>query len=205
MVERALLIIFAKAPVPGDVNTRLIPHIGIDAATRLQAELIQLRMQQFAAMTEIDVELWCAPDTTHALFQQCNQHYGVTLRTQQGNDLGERMAHAFAHGCANHPAVVLIGTDAPAVDEQMLRAVIDALRSHEVVVVPAEDGGYVLIAMHQYIEQVFQAVAWGTSEVLAQTRASLEALELGYVVLQSSWDIDRPEDYQRYLREFRCN
>lgn len=200
MSTRNLLIIFAKAPVAGEVNTRLIPDIGVEAATQLQQDLIEQRMQQFAAATEFDVQLWCAPDTQHPIFQQCASDHGVELRQQQGVDLGARMQHAIATGLVSYERVALIGTDAPALEAATVVQAFDELAEHEVVIVPAEDGGYVLIAMRANYDKVFLSVPWGSSRVLTRTRGNIVAQALKYKELATSWDVDTLEDYQRYQR-----
>lgn len=200
MSARNLLIIFAKAPVAGEVNTRLIPDIGVEAATQLQQDLIAHRMQQFAAATEFDVQLWCAPDTQHPVFQQCAREHGIDIHQQQGVDLGARMQHAIATGLASYQYVALIGTDAPSLEPATVTQTFAELVEHEVVIVPAEDGGYVLIAMRAMYDKVFLSVPWGSSRVLTRTRGNIVAQALKYKELATSWDVDTLEDYQRYLK-----
>lgn len=191
-------MIFAKAPVAGEVNTRLIPDIGEVAATALQEELIAVRMRQFGQRKKFDVQLWCAPDTEHEVFQRYARDCSISLHQQQGHDLGARMSNAFATAFKRYDRVALIGTDAPALDETLVCSALDALQSHDVVSVPAEDGGYVLIAMRQHYDKVFLSVPWGSSHVLRKTRGNIVAQALRYKELATCWDIDRLEDYQRY-------
>ena len=203
MSDRACLVIFAKAPVAGEVNTRLIPGIGVEAATALQQELIDIRMQQFGDSAEYDVQLWCSPDTQHPGFQHCLNTYNISLHQQQGMDLGARIVHAFATAFIRYDRVVLIGTDAPVLDAVTVKRAIAELETHDVVIAPAEDGGYVLIAMRQLYNDVFLSVPWGTSNVLRRTRGNIVAQALKYSELDVHWDIDRVEDYQRYLAAFK--
>jgi len=204
MTAAACLVIFAKAPVAGEVNTRLIPGIGVEAATALQQDLIDIRMQQFGAATDIDVQLWCSPDTRHHSFQHCLETHDISLYTQQGADLGERIVHALGKTFARYERVALIGTDAPALGADDVGRALDQLDTHDVVTVPAEDGGYVLIAMRAFYKDVFLSVPWGTSDVLRKTRANVQAQALKYKELETSWDIDRLVDYQRYMKIFRA-
>lgn len=198
MSHDAILIIFAKAPVLGEVNTRLAPHIGSEAARALQQELIELRMQQFADSDTCDVELYCSPDTSHETFQHCRNEYGVKLSQQTGRDLGERMSHAMRDALQDYSRVVLVGTDAPAVDNDTIRDALQQLDDHKVVLQPAEDGGYVMIAMREFNAAVFQTVPWGTERVLIKTRSNLVAAGMSWSELETSWDIDTPEDLLRY-------
>jgi hypothetical protein len=203
MKARACLIIFAKAPVSGEVNTRLIPDIGVAAATALQQALLDIRMQQFGAAGDYDVQLWCSPDTQHQSFQHCLNNYDISLHQQCGIDLGARIVHAFDAAFSKYDRVALIGTDAPVLDAVMVRRALDELDAQDVVIVPAEDGGYVLIAMGKLYKDVFLSVPWGTSNVLRKTRGNIVAQALKYKELETCWDIDRVEDYQRYLAAFK--
>lgn len=194
-----VLLVFAKAPIPGKVNTRLIQHIGVEAASELQAELLRDRLDQLVASQLCDVQLWCSPDSRHQIFKQCSRDYDVTLYEQTGNDLGERMSFAFQQALENYNNVVLIGTDAPALGIDRISQSIDLLRQGDkIVLVPAEDGGYVLIGMSWFYPEVFLAVPWGTERVLSKTRGNIVALGLKLTALEPCWDIDRAEDYERY-------
>lgn len=198
--SNAVLLVFAKAPVSGEVNTRLIPAIGVQAATRLQHDLIVHRMQQFAAETHFDTQLYCAPDTQHPLFRYCRQHYGVSLYRQTGENLGQRMAAALHQALQTYRYAVLIGTDAPAVGARTVVQALQALAQTDVVIQPAQDGGYVLIAMAAHHAGVFENIAWGSDQVLAQTRARIAAAGLRAFELPEAWDIDTAQDYRRYQR-----
>lgn len=196
----SVVLIFTKAPVSGQVNTRLIPVIGQEKATRLQQDLIHHRLLQITEPKLCRVVLYCLPDTRNHFFQQCAEQYSVELKNQTGNDLGERMANAIDEQSTVSANVVLIGTDAPALDCNQVETAIETLRSgKDVVIVPAEDGGYVLIGMKQCYRALFLTVPWGTERVLIKTRANAIAIGLKMVELDQCWDIDRPEDYYRWL------
>jgi rSAM/selenodomain-associated transferase 1 len=195
-----VLLIFAKAPVPGDVNTRLIPHIGIDKATRLQEELIHSRLKTFTEAGMCHVQLWCSPDCNGDFFNNCREVYGVDLFNQDGVDLGARMSAAIKQALEKFKHVVVIGTDAPALGVAQVEEAIKVLcNSKDIVMVPAEDGGYVLIGMNNHHSEIFLTVPWGSDRVLRKTRGNIIALGLKYHELDECWDIDRPEDYDRYL------
>ena len=196
----AVVLVFAKAPIPGEVNTRLIPCIGVDAATQLQVELIHSRLESLKKQGLCNVELWCSPDSNHIFFQQCQKQYGVTLFEQQGDDLGERMSSAIKESLQRFKRVVLIGTDAPSLTTKHIETSIKKLGSNDVVIAPAEDGGYVLIGMAQHCDTVFQSVPWGTGEVLACTRENISADNMIGCEIETCWDIDRVGDYWRYRK-----
>jgi glycosyltransferase A (GT-A) superfamily protein (DUF2064 family) len=95
--------------------------------------------------------------------------------------------------------IIIIGTDAPALDIDTITAAIEALEDRDVVLVPAEDGGYVLLGVSTYHEQLLADVPWGSEQVLSSTVGNIESLGLGYSLLGECWDVDRPEDLQRYI------
>ncbi|MBL8513198.1 MAG: TIGR04282 family arsenosugar biosynthesis glycosyltransferase, partial [Betaproteobacteria bacterium] len=167
-----LCIIFAKAPVPGEVKTRLIPAIGEMGAAMLHSALTERAIEN-AQSLGAPVELACAPDLQHAFFDQCAEDFGVTLAPQGDGDLGARMLRALQRGLKSHGNVLLAGADAPALGKKEWAAARAALDAHDVVLIPADDGGYVLIGARATHAHMFDAIAWGTSGVLAQQRAAL--------------------------------
>jgi rSAM/selenodomain-associated transferase 1 len=198
--DDSVILVYAKAPVAGKVNTRLIADIGVQAATRLQHELIHHRLSMLSDASLCDVRLMCAPDQQHQNFLQCKKQYAVSLADQTGDGLGERMLNGVVAALQQYKYCVIIGTDAPALDAQSIKRVLEFLHGGtEVVLVPAEDGGYVLIAMQQAHAFLFQDIRWGSAEVMQQTRSRLNENRVSFEELASCWDIDRLEDYQRYL------
>ena len=194
----AVVLIVAKAPVAGQVNTRLIPDIGVEAATALQAVLIQSRLKSLNEIKLCETQLWCAPDVHHPFFKQCQSQYKVELYKQSGDDLGVRMSSAIEQSLKKFKRVVLVGTDAPSLSGEHIETAIEQLENHDVVIGPAEDGGYVLIGMSQHSDAVFQIVEWGTDQVLDETRLKIKENKLSCFELEPCWDIDRVEDYLRY-------
>ena len=144
MSEPVAVAVLAKAPLPGFAKTRLIPRLGADGAARLQARLIERAVETACAAAVGPVTVWAVPDAAHACFRALNTR-GVALARQGDGDLGARMLAAIA--AANGPTLV-IGTDCPALTSDDLREAAQILRGGtDVVVGPAEDGGYVLIGM----------------------------------------------------------
>ena len=198
--QDSVVLLFAKAPVEGKVNTRLIADIGVSAATELQHELIHHRLSMLSKADLCDVRLLCAPDTGHDCFVECEQHYPISLFVQTGRDLGERIYHAVRDALNQYENCIVIGTDAPALDEVKIQHSLEALhQGTDVVFVPAEDGGYVLVGMRQAHDFLFQDIDWGSAEVMQQSRNKLALNNIVYKELATCWDVDRLEDYQRYL------
>jgi rSAM/selenodomain-associated transferase 1 len=189
--------ILAKAPIPGTAKTRLIPAIGAHAAAVLQERLTERTVETAIAAAIGPVTLWCAPDPSHPSFRDLVARHAVTLKRQPDGDLGARMLAAMA---ASRPPALVIGTDCPALTPAHLRAAANALANAAVVLIPAEDGGYVLIGARAAHLELFAGIAWGSSTVLAETRARIATLGLAAVELTPLWDLDTESDLARCER-----
>ena len=197
--EHAILV-FSKAPVAGQVNTRLVPYITAQQAALLHEELTRDRLQMCTSAGVCDVQLWCSPDTSHRFFIDCQHRYGVPLLQQRGNDLGERMSNALKTMLGSYDKIVIIGSDAPMLGMDTIDAAFKALTNRETVMVPAEDGGYVLLGATVQHDEMLKGVPWGTEKVLTSTLDNLARLNFDYALVGKSWDVDRPEDLERYKR-----
>ncbi|MGE5164926.1 MAG: TIGR04282 family arsenosugar biosynthesis glycosyltransferase [Sphingobacteriales bacterium] len=194
------IAILAKAPIPGFAKTRLIPAIGAHAAAVLQQRLTEHALATALAADIGPVTLCCAPDATHDTFLKLVARLRITLKPQPKGDLGARMLAAAA-GSAG--PVLVIGTDCPALTEVHLRGAATALRGGtDVILIPAEDGGYVLIGMRSAQPALFSNIAWGTTTVLADTRAKIIEHRLMLVERPPLWDVDTESDLERLEREF---
>ena len=192
-------MIFAKAPTPGRVKTRLIPALGESGAAQLQRQLIERTLRVAVAAGLGSPELWCAPDPDDPYFAACAKRYGVSLRAQGEGDLGMRMARALEFALAAGSPGLLIGCDCPALTSAYLREAAAALAGgNDAVFGPAEDGGYVLIGLaRSQPAELFEDIAWGTASVMQETRARLARGNWRWRELSLLWDVDRPEDLQR--------
>ncbi len=193
MNEQCLLIVFAKAPVPGQAKTRLAPAIGFEAAARLASVMLAHTLQSAVAARIGPVELCCAPNTNHAQFQHAAST-GVCVSEQGDGDLGERMERALSRGLEAYSRVVLIGTDAPQLDAEILRSAAQALQAHDVIIAPASDGGYVLVGLARRVPEMFESIAWSTAKVMTQTRARIAATGISLHELPILHDVDEPQD-----------
>lgn len=194
MPDPVSIAILAKAPIAGYAKTRLIPLLGAHGAAALQEALTERTLQTASKSALGAITLWAAPDTTHTSFRDLARRFDITLATQPAADLGQRMLAACE---ASRGPVLVIGTDCPALTPEHLRACAKALNEgYEVVTIPAEDGGYVLIGMSRPQPALFRGMVWGTPDVMAQTRARIAALHLRAHELPPLWDLDRPQDME---------
>ena len=201
-------MVFAKAPTPGRVKTRLVPALGECAAAELHRQLAERTLFTAVSAGLGPVELWCTPETDDAFFTTCASKYGISLCAQGEGDLGIRMARALEHALAGGSAGILVGSDCPVLTAQYLREAAAGLAAgNDAVFGPAEDGGYVLIGLgRKSSAQLFENIAWGTATVMRETRARLAQLDWRWSELATLWDVDRTEDLLR-LRRLRgeCN
>lgn len=195
--NNAVLIVFAKAPVPGEVKTRLTPALDAETAALLHAALVE-RALQVAQQSDIaHLELCCAPDASHGFFETCAEDFGVAITGQGEGDLGQRMLRALQRGIAAHGRALVIGADCPAFTARHLAAAAEALARHDVVLTPADDGGYVLVGASRTVPAMFDGIDWGSERVLEQQRRNLSALGLSVADMPALWDVDRPGDLAR--------
>jgi rSAM/selenodomain-associated transferase 1 len=193
--EQVAIAVLAKAPIAGFAKTRLIPMLGADGAARLQERLIDRAVTTARAAAIGPVTLWATPGEHHPALRDIAARFDVTLARQCDGDLGARMHAALT--AANGPALV-IGTDCPALTPAHLREAADTLRQGtDVVVLPAEDGGYVLIGMSAPQPALFADMRWSTPDVMEETRRRLAAHSLTWREPATLWDIDTPDDLAR--------
>ncbi|MCX7096979.1 MAG: TIGR04282 family arsenosugar biosynthesis glycosyltransferase [Methylococcales bacterium] len=195
----AVLMVFCKAPVAGQVKTRLYTEISPEAAAQLQMELANNLLQWAAASQLCPVQLWCSPSDKHEFFSRCAEAYPITLQVQQGADLGERMHHAFCQALGRYPKAILIGCDCPSLNKADLEEALTHLNPQtDCVLAPAEDGGYVLIGLKQAHPELFDNMPWGSAEIAALTRSRIKRYNLSHHELKQQWDLDTPQDLRRY-------
>jgi rSAM/selenodomain-associated transferase 1 len=195
---RGRILIFAKAPVPGKVKTRLAATLGEGEAARLYTAMVR-----HAVATAVEVELspvrLYVEDAGHPLFAELREQFEIPLREQTGADLGARMEAALREALEEADYAVLIGCDWPTVDAEYLERALRLLAEGAGVVLgPAEDGGYVLIGLRQPQPRLFAAIPWGTLEVLTVTRTRCHELGIEPQELQSRYDIDAEADLRRF-------
>ncbi|MDP3355752.1 MAG: TIGR04282 family arsenosugar biosynthesis glycosyltransferase [Polaromonas sp.] len=173
------LVIFAKAPQPGAVKTRLIPALGAEGAATLARAMLDHTLQQSVAAGLDAVELCMSPAPGDAAWDGVVLPAGVACTAQGAGDLGERMDRAMQRALTlHHGPVLLIGTDCPALDCEHLRQAARQLAQHDAVLIPVADGGYVLIGLQGPCPDIFANMPWSTSTVTTETLQRLDALGL---------------------------
>ena len=194
------LIVFTRFPVVGAVKTRLIPSVGAAGAAGVHRQLTTRTIRTTANLQytrSLDLQVHFAGGDAAAMRHWLGE--SKTFVEQCPGDLGQRMAHAFKEAFRQGvTAAVIIGTDCGELSGDVLGKAFDALRQSEVVIGPANDGGYFLIGLSRFIPEIFEEIAWGTDRVLRQTLNVLSVKGLRPLLLDPLSDIDRPEDLQEW-------
>ena len=212
------LVVMAKAPLAGQVKTRLsggtlagLPHpLNAEDAADLYAAFLS---DTFATLEELADErdtlrlvLAYTPVGAEEAFEKVERE-GSLMLAQRGADLGERLANCFSDlGEMGYERVVVIGGDSPTLPFEILEHAFDALNDAQTVTLgPTEDGGYYLIGACQLRAALFDGIAWSTPSVLTQTRERIAAAHLTLIELPAWYDVDEPEDLARLQAEMQAD
>jgi len=196
------LIVFVKAPIPGQVKTRLIPFIGEEAAAALHQKLVSHCLSVALKASVAPIELWCSPSSRYPFFIHSGREFRLGLHTQPRGDLGRRMAFAFSKALKKASSALLIGTDSPSLTSDDIKKAAETLaQGVDAVITPVEDGGYVLLGLRRLSPDLFSGIPWGTNTVMEETRLRLRRLKWKWHELPQRWDVDRPEDLERLRME----
>jgi rSAM/selenodomain-associated transferase 1 len=211
--RRVEWVVLTKAPVPGLVKTRLIPELGEQGAcdvyeqllARLQETLQKVVANHMPKIPTSQVALWIAGDAEHKAFKGWQKlgdrvaYYKQPSGTDEGAvDLGTRMALAVQSALSRNHIPVLIGVDVPDLDEDYLVHCLQKIHQHELVISPAEDGGYGLLGMTNFYPELFVDKVWGTDTVFASTKRDIEKLNIDAAYLPEVWDVDEVADVERW-------
>ena len=198
----AALIMFAKAPIPGQVKTRLCPPLAPDEAATLHGTMVLDTLERSRNLLGFDRFLACAPSAQHPFFKAVGARQGVHLLEQIQGDLGRRMHQVF---CAvfdsGYRSAVVVGTDLPTVHAELFRQALQGLADHDVVLGPSVDGGYYLIGLNNPAVELFSDIPWSTDQVLTFTREKAQGLNLSVQLLTEQRDLDTLTDLQFFITE----
>lgn len=188
------LLIFAKAPLPGEVKTRLITDLTKEEAARLYEAFIYDILN---STSRIGAErfLFCHPAIDHTFFQGISNDMGIRLMEQKGRDLGERMENAmsllFGYGFNR---VIIIGADSPTLPIEYIEEGFKGLIGYQIVIGPSIDGGYYLIGARDSVPSIFDGIPWGTKMVFRMTLEKGASVGSGLYILPFWYDIDTIDD-----------
>lgn len=193
MARATRIVIFAKAPVPGQVKTRLIPALGSVGAAHLARQMLMQTVAEAVAAGLGAPEL-CADPPPEAKSWRSFIPEGVRLTRQGEGGLGDRLSRAATRVISDGENILLIGTDCPGLTASHLRTAAAGLEASDAVIHPAKDGGYVLLGLRRYHPSLFESIPWSTNEVGRLTIDRIAALGWTVQVLETLADVDEPGD-----------
>lgn len=194
-----LLLLFTKPARPGRVKTRLIGELNAGQAAALHAAFTE---DILARLEGGDFGVRIAWALAEGEEMPAGPFPGVR---QEGVDLGARLYGALSGAAAEMPAVAALGSDHPTLPLDLIHRAFTAVEAgRQVVLGPAEDGGYYLIALARaaVLPRLFEGIAWSTGRVLAQTLERCRELGLDVELLPEAADVDTPEDLARLAARF---
>jgi uncharacterized protein len=182
--------VFAKAPVPGRVKTRLIPAVGAEGASRLAKALLEDTLEALVAAGRAAPVL--AVDDVEAF-----RGRGLPLVEQGTGDLGARLERVLGLGLTRSPAVVAVGSDTPGFPAPLLEECFQALGRADAVLAPAADGGFTLLGLRRCPPGLLRGLPWSGPDTFRATEARLRARGLSVARARPFFDVDGPADLAR--------
>jgi rSAM/selenodomain-associated transferase 1 len=195
--QNTCVIIFAKYPTPGMAKTRLQPALGVDGTAQMARRLLLHSVEQ-AVATNYLVELCVSPAPNDPCWRALDLPDTLHWSGQVVGDLGARLLTASQQALDTYKKILLVGTDCPSLTAQCIQDAALQLDQHDTVMIPASDGGYVLLGFKQVHDSLFSNIIWSTASVAAVTQQRIKALGWSLAVLEPLHDIDEPDDL-KYL------
>jgi len=186
-----LIIIFAKAPQPGHVKTRL--GLQPAAAASLHTEFVRLTLKTVCELRD-EAEVQLSLDLPCTAWEE----FPVARTIQHEGDLGVRVYAALKDGlAAGHPKAMILGSDSPTLPADHIGLLLRC--DADVTLGPTVDGGYYGIACRKIMPMMFDEVRWSTGDALRDTIKSIERCGISYAIGPEWFDVDRPEDLGRII------
>jgi len=202
---KLLLVVMAKAPVPGHVKTRLNPPFTPEEAVDLYRCFLQDRIRTLNRLKGIDRAIAFTPADARDMFIPFSQN-GIRLFSQKGKDLGERLNTIFVEKLAGgYDAVSIIDSDTPDLPQSTIQESFRRLLSVQADVVfgPCYDGGYYLVGMRKPHPELFDDIPWSTATVLSKTLEKAKQLHVKTDLLPWWNDLDTYEDLVVFHNKYR--
>jgi rSAM/selenodomain-associated transferase 1 len=191
--NKNLLLIFARNPELGKAKTRLAKTVGDETALEIYKFLLEKTREVSLEVTSDKAIYYSVKIREHDIWDRNNYQ----KHQQVGKDLGFRMQHAFKKSFdAGYQKVMIIGSDLFDLTTQNIEKAFKELDNNDIVIGPAEDGGYYLLGMKSLQKKVFKNKDWGTETVRQDTLADLKDKKV--FLLEELNDIDVFEDIENH-------
>lgn len=189
-----LIVLFAKAPTPGRVKTRLLSVLDPELASELHSAFVLDMTARFRNLDEAEFELHT--DTCTDAWKSLD----VTRKVQISGDLGLKMIHALKQGMVEgSDRVLVLGSDAPTLPLSHVQELLASTK--DVALGPTADGGFYGISARRTHPAMFNGVGWSQSETLAQTLDAIRRCELSIEIGPSWFDVDEPQDLELLAKD----
>lgn len=188
------IIIFIKNPELGKAKTRLASTLGPERALRIYEALLGHTREVVSSIPARRLLYYSSfideqDDWSAQLFEK---------HLQASGELGQRMEAAFQQAFETGAPVLIVGSDCAQLTPDILHQAIAQLEQQDVVIGPAEDGGYYLLGMNRFLPALFRDIAWSTEQVLPQTLAIAKNQGASCELLPVLSDIDYEEDWEKH-------
>ena len=203
------LYLFAKAPVPGQVKTRMQPELTGSGAAELALMMLAQSVSKVKTHWPGSLTLTVSPGQDHDCFRDLRNRYRLDIEVQTEGDLGQRIGHVLEKTIRESGCGVVMGSDVPHISGKILSQVHARVSNRENVVGPTVDGGFYILGLHELSCGIFNRVDWGSNQVLSQLLANLDSLGMDIEFCRKLRDIDTWSDlcwlagkdprYQRFV------
>lgn len=194
-----VLIIFVKNAELGKVKTRLAKTVGNQKALEIYQQLLAFT-RDVTRKIPVEKQVWYS-----SYLEQCDPVFsnGYSAKVQAKGDLGDKMKEAFSQAFeGGSERVVIIGSDCAELDGALIKEAFEKLQTNDVVIGPAQDGGYYLLGMNGFYSELFDDIEWSTNSVFTQTRNKVDQMQLACFELKVLSDVDNAEDWERVKHKF---
>ena len=180
------LYLFAKAPVPGQVKTRMQPEL---ALTMLEQSVSKIKAHWPGSLV-----LTVSPGPDHDCFRDLQDRYRMDIEIQTEGDLGQRISHILEKAIRESGCGAVMGCDVPHIPGEILSQVYTRLSEQDNIVGPTVDGGFYILGLHELGHGIFDQVNWGSDQVFSQLLANLNSLDMNIDFCRKLRDIDTWSD-----------
>lgn len=196
MSSKNALIIFAKNPELGKVKTRLAKEVGDEEALAIYHKLLAWTQRETFRVSATCIVYYTSSIDDH-------DPWKANKKLQADGDLGQKMSSAFQEQLTQFDKVCIIGTDCAGLTTELIDQAFAAMDANDIVLGPANDGGYYLLGMKTYHQALFEEIAWSSELVLSQTIKRINTLKKSYQLLPELIDVDTIEDWNLVKDNFR--
>jgi rSAM/selenodomain-associated transferase 1 len=188
------LYLFAKSPFPGEVKTRMQPHISRFQSARLATMMLIHSVETVSRFWPGQLVLTVSPDASHPVFDRLARSHRFDIQTQVPGDLGERMFYVLSQGIKHHGSAVVMGCDVPQISGESLQRVHGLLLDEKNVIGPASDGGFYLLGLTRINPGIFTGIRWGDEQVYSRVCQNFEDQGMALQSIAVLRDIDNWDD-----------